>query len=296
MKAILLHGESYPFAKQSKSYSQKEPIMAQLNSILGSILRDIIAAQHEANLYSLSLSESYGKDGRTRDFHLPSVSISDMELNLRYAVTSDTVEQKEQNISFTRLRQFIKELSADLAKTTIQSTCNTVLNTTIPRSPEHKQFFVRLKESTEVNHNFRRFLSRQIQRNFDGALYEAVDTSTGEIKPESIINRCLNAVRLRFLDDEDLTELFDGKDGKKLRDKIEQNLRSALRPMVIHAADGKNFRRMKTFPKLDVAVTADELMHVPEDAIHTFKLKFSPSVCDLTELDYEQDDYDIKNA
>lgn len=28
--------------------------MAQLSSVIGSILRDIVSAQHEANLYSLS--------------------------------------------------------------------------------------------------------------------------------------------------------------------------------------------------------------------------------------------------
>lgn len=37
--------------------------MAQLNHILGSVMRDIILAQHEANLYSYVLSEQYGKDG-----------------------------------------------------------------------------------------------------------------------------------------------------------------------------------------------------------------------------------------
>lgn len=33
--------------------------MAQLNVILGSIMRDIILAQHEANLYSYALREQY---------------------------------------------------------------------------------------------------------------------------------------------------------------------------------------------------------------------------------------------
>ena len=44
--------------------------MAQLSSVIGSILRDIVSAQHEANLYSLSLGDSYGKDGKAKDFQL----------------------------------------------------------------------------------------------------------------------------------------------------------------------------------------------------------------------------------
>ena len=58
--------------------------MAQLSSVIGSILRDIVSAQHEANLYSLSLGDSYGKDGKAKDFQLPNVMVSDMELDLKY--------------------------------------------------------------------------------------------------------------------------------------------------------------------------------------------------------------------
>lgn len=60
--------------------------MAQLSSVIGSILRDIVSAQHEANLYSLSLGDSYGKDGKAKDFQLPNVMVSDMELDLKYGV------------------------------------------------------------------------------------------------------------------------------------------------------------------------------------------------------------------
>lgn len=271
--------------------------MAQLNSILGSILRDIIAAQHEANLYSLSLSESYGKDGRTRDFHLPSVSISDMELNLRYAILKDFVPQEEQNISFSRLRQFIKELSADIASTVVRVGCSTILETSIPRKEEDKEFFYKLKKNADVNQNFRNFLSRQIQRNFDGSLFEIVDTSTGELKKDVVLKRCLEVVRQKFLDDEDLMDLFDEEDGKKLLHEVEQSLKIALEIVIKRAAEGKNFRRMKSFPKLEVTVSSDELSRIPEDAIHTFKLKFAPSVCDLTELEDDlEDNYDMKNV
>ena len=61
--------------------------MAQLSSVIGSILRDIVSAQHEANLYSLSLGDSYGKDGKAKDFQLPNVMVSDMELDLKKAAS-----------------------------------------------------------------------------------------------------------------------------------------------------------------------------------------------------------------
>lgn len=44
--------------------------MAQLSSVIGSILRDIVSAQHEANLYSLSLGDSYGKRRKGERFSI----------------------------------------------------------------------------------------------------------------------------------------------------------------------------------------------------------------------------------
>ena len=33
-----------------------------------------------------------------------------------------------------------------------------------------------------------------------------------------------------------------------------------------------NFKSLHSFPQLDVAITADELMNMPEEAIHSFKI------------------------
>lgn len=93
--------------------------MAQLSSVIGSILRDIISAQHEANLYSLSLSENYGKDGKVKDFQLPGVFISDMELELKYGVISTNENLEQFNIKYNKFRQFIKSLCEEAAKVAV---------------------------------------------------------------------------------------------------------------------------------------------------------------------------------
>lgn len=77
--------------------------MAQLSSVIGSILRDIVSAQHEANLYSLSLGDSYGKDGKAKDFQLPNVMVSDMELDLKYGVKSASESQQQFNIKYDKV-------------------------------------------------------------------------------------------------------------------------------------------------------------------------------------------------
>lgn len=69
-----------------------------------------------------------------------------------------------------------------------------------------------------------------------------------------------------------------------------------MKGLVERLSEGKNFKRVKVFPQLDVAITADEMSKMPEDAIHSFKLTFSPTTCSLTEIeeDDELDDFEMK--
>lgn len=263
--------------------------MAQLSSVIGSILRDIISAQHEANLYSLSLSESYGKDGKVKDFQLPNVVVSDMELDLKYGIVSTTENQEQQNIKYSKFRQFIKELCTEAAKTTITSVVSAVLTSDIRRNEEDKNFFYHLKQEEELNKKFRSFLMRNMRNAFDNSLHESLDASTGQVLEDVVVNRLMVVVKKKFLQDTDLSTLFDGVDGNSLRNELETAANSALTDLVKTMSEGQSFKRVKTFPQLDVAVTAEELEKMPEEAIHSFKLKFSPTACNITELDNDND-------
>lgn len=124
--------------------------MAQLSSVIGSILRDIISAQHEANLYTLSISENYGKDGKAKDFQLPGVFISEMELDLKYGVISSDESHEQFNIKFNKFRGFVRTLCDEAAKTAITSVISTVLDSDIEREEEDKVFFKRLRKETDL--------------------------------------------------------------------------------------------------------------------------------------------------
>lgn len=263
--------------------------MTQLSSVIGSILRDIISAQHEANLYSLSLSESYGKDGKTKDFQLPNVMLSDMELELRYGVLNASENQEQYNIKYSKFRQFIKELCNEAARTAITSAVSVILTSGINRNDEDKIFFRRLRQENELQKSFHDFLRRNMRRSFNHSLYEAIDTKTGKVLTDVVVAKLMETVRKQFLYDTDLDNLFAASDGKALRDTAEKEVHAALETLVTRLSEEISFKRIKSFPQLDVAVTADELSKMPEEAIHTFKLKFSPTNCNVTLLEDEED-------
>lgn len=250
--------------------------MAQLSSVIGSILRDIISAQHEANLYSLSLGDSYGKDGKAKDFQLPNVMVSDMELDLRYGVKSASENQQQLNIKYDKFRQFLKELCDQVARVAISSAITTVLSSDIDRKEADKRFFERLKQENKIHQEFCSFLSRNMRNAFRSNLYDAVDNSNGSVKTAVVLTRLTDVVRKKFLYDSDLDGLFTGADGEKLRETAEKGIVKAMEAIINKLSLDANFKRLHSFPQLDVAITADELMNMPEEAIHSFKIKFSP--------------------
>lgn len=265
--------------------------MAQLSSVIGSILRDIISAQHEANLYSLSLSENYGKDGKVKDFQLPGVFISDMELDLKYGVISSDENSEQFNIKFNKFRRFIKSLCDDASKVAIASVVSTVINSDIEKDESEKSFFLRLKKEDDLYREFHTFLFTNMRNSFRYGIHEAINTESGEVNVEVVVKRLVDVVKKKFLEDSDLDSLFDGRDGRELKQTAEDNVREALDGLVQKSAEGNNFKRVKTFPRLDVAVTADELSKMPEEAIHSFKLKFSPTTCNISDPE-ENDEFE----
>ena len=262
--------------------------MAQLSSVIGSILRDIISAQHEANLYSLSLGDIYGKDGKAKDFHLPNVVVSDMELELKYGVKSASENQQQLNIKYDKFRQFLKELCEQTARVAISSAVTTILTSDIERKETDKRFFERLKQENKIHQEFCTFLSRNMRNSFRSNLYGAIDRSNGSVRTEIVLNCLTDVVRKNFLYDTDLDELFSGSEGGELREEAERNIVKAMETIVCKLSVDANFKRLHSFPQLDVAITADELMNMSEEAIHTFKIKFSPRNYSVSQTDDDE--------
>lgn len=273
--------------------------MAQLHSIIGSILRDIISAQHEANLYSCSLIEAYSKEGKVRDFQLPSVAISDMELELKYGVLSSEAKAEEFNIRYGKLRQFMRELCKGCSKIAIKTGTEQFLkrNATkeISLSKEYRAFFENLSEDEKSYNELLTYQTRAMVASFSGVLYEIIDSETGALKKDAILDRLMSVVNKKMLFDADLSEVFEVEGGSQQRTEIADCISRALDSYIEIEIKDENFKRTKSFPQLDVAVTSDELARMPEEAIHSFKLKFTPTTGTVTPLDNDDELDDFFN-
>lgn len=250
--------------------------MARLNHILGSVMRDIILAQHEANLYSYVLSEQYGKDGKTRDFPLPGVNISDIEMTLQYGVL-DIVDNSEQPyIAFEKLNKFMNELCDTVAKKTIDNMEQYVTSNNI-QTDKGREFFEKIKKKGEVYQYYLRFIVRKLRASYDGTIHELVNTRTGILDEAEIVKRLKDTVSQEIINDRDnMAKLFTDNEGKDSK-VLETRIAAEIEKIVKKNCQKKNFRKKKAFPKFNVAVTSEELKNLPSDAIQTCKLKFTPT-------------------
>ena len=60
--------------------------MANLQVVIASVLRDVLLAQHEANLLTEALAKQYREV--LSQLNLPAVTIGDMELSFRFAIAN----------------------------------------------------------------------------------------------------------------------------------------------------------------------------------------------------------------
>ena len=73
--------------------------MARLQDVIASVLRDVLSAQHQANLLTESLADQYREAGVMHQLNLPAVTIGDLELSFRFAIedTCELFEEKSED-------------------------------------------------------------------------------------------------------------------------------------------------------------------------------------------------------
>ena len=87
--------------------------MAELKDIIDAVLRDTVRAQHQTNMYTQMLAESYQQGGKFFGLNLPGAAIGELSLDFRFAVKGDLTYKEEENVNYSNIIRFqaIKEYS-----------------------------------------------------------------------------------------------------------------------------------------------------------------------------------------
>lgn len=203
--------------------------MAQLSTIISSILRDMIVAQHEANMYAMSLENVYKQNGRLEQFALPTVAIGEVELDLRYGVKDDSVQTEQYEINYPQLRKVAKQVSEKCANAIIKSTLP-VLQSLFPEDGTDSGTMVLSNFAVDDNlkRKYRTFLSRKILKAMQMS-FTSLIKDDGSINESVLLDCILSVCDEKLLGLEDLQGLFNRSDGDKARDKTREEIKTFLK-------------------------------------------------------------------
>lgn len=251
--------------------------MAQLSTIISSILRDMIVAQHEANMYAMSLEDVYKQNGRLEQFALPTVAVSEVELDLRYGVKSDSAQTEQYEINFPQLRKVAKQVSKDCANAIVDSSLP-VLKTLFPYNGGNNatKILANFEVDGNLNKKYRAFLSRKILKAMQMS-FTSLIKDDGSINESVLLDCILSVCDENLLGHEDLQVLFNRPDGENTRKDIRDNLENFLKNMMPSLLKDINLKRKRIIPSVDVTLNSEELANLPEECIHTLHFHVSPN-------------------
>lgn len=253
--------------------------MAQLSTILSSILRDMIVAQHQANMYAVSLEDVYRKNGRLEKFTLPSIALGEMELDIRYGVLDDSGDTGQQELNYPMLKDLTKEI-CDQTATILTDTLSVELVRLKSDVPAEDNPFMELTRQPKIKRKFRAFLSRKLMKQLQHVFTQLIGAE-GNIRIEEIQKVVASVVSSEIIGHEALDSFFDTPDEESAHTELGNTLQEAVNSVLPTLLAHKNMMRKRLFPSMDVTVNASELEKLPEESIHTLHIRINPKELNL---------------
>lgn len=250
--------------------------MAQLSTIIGSILRDMIIAQHEANLYAMSLEDIYKQNARLEQFAIPAVAIGDIELDLHYGVKNDAVQTEQYEVDYLALRKLAKSASLQYAHAIVVKTLP-LLQAAFPYNgtDAEAKVLADFAVDKDMQQRYSTFLSYKILDSLKQSVTQLVNEN-GSINEKLLVDCILSVCEENLLYHKDLLILFDRPGGDDVREKIRGVLRKSLSTLTPKLLKN-NIKRKRIFPTMDVIVNTDELSNLPTECVHTLHFRISPN-------------------
>ena len=258
--------------------------MAQLSTIISSILRDMVLAQHEANLYAVTLSEAYRKDGRMENFSLPAIALGEMELDIHYGIKDIEEHTEQYEINYAELRRESKMLCNQLASVIVSSITASVQASGLDDNPRTSNLVEQIAILPDVKRKFCAFLSRKILKSLQNDFTKLVNDD-GTVNKQMVFASASQTADEEFLHHKDLTTLFGSESGEQVRAKAKNEMKEALEMILPKLLKDINLKRKRLMPSIEVIVSSEELAKLPDESIHSFRFKVSPNSLNLNVLD-----------
>lgn len=263
--------------------------MAQLNQVIGSILRDVAQARVMSDIYSRHISLSYEQDSLLRHFPVPRAEISEVEVDLKFGIINVGIDDARASHR-QMVVQSTAELYSDLIGRSFINRLLTALEETLTDTDDSEAWQA-LKETYQTNGYFnklQRILADAFLRSFgkwQPQIAEATDPHTTTADFTKAIEQKLyrrlytssfyKAVRefWRTRPQDEATDHDDQLNEKRqavLTNHVAIHLNTLLDSVEAFVTDIPEY-------KIDVAVDVGDLLNLPASLTSSVKLKATMS-------------------
>lgn len=250
--------------------------MAQLNSIIGSILRDMVLAQHQANMYASSLSEIYSQDGALERFPLPGIAIGEMELNLHYGIEND-IEEKGENkeqyeINYPSLPRIMKTIADTFAKK-IMTVVDMQMRNMLTEKIIEKNPLDKFQTYPFIFTRFTNYISRKILERFHSDFALLLDSNgalNSKIIKESVTQVCVYEITTH----KDLKKMMENN--KTCKERMVNAMSKTIDDTSNTILKDISIMRQRLIPSSNVFVSSDKLTKLPPECIQNIHIKLVP--------------------
>ena len=249
--------------------------MTNIRRIVRSILRDVIQAQHDANLYSLQLSEEYASQGASANFKMPAAQIGELDIEVKYAIAStkpeDTVRTE---VNAREEKKFIGKLSGKLSSLVLSRISAEVKRSKVPYQENGFGYIDDLPKHPLMNSFVTESIGNALSENSVNMYLD------GSFDCDYIAKRVLRVAENVVLGHNDIRNLFALPGGdvlkKTLVDKLDDNIIENVRKVVNEVSMDSFFRKRTAKHSIPVIVDSEALAKMPPESIQTLRLKVGP--------------------
>jgi hypothetical protein len=248
--------------------------MAELYQIVGAMLRDITQARVMSDLYSRSISRHYEQDSLLRRFPVPRAEISELEIDLAFALSRVAIDPNRRDALNARISSILEDYSATLIRGIIDR-----LKDRADRLKGRKDLTTAQTNALNafdakfLSTEFRDLLRGRLLRYFEDNQTKLIDAS-GNLNVDAAVEAIKQFTLQLAQETPEVSQLLTilKEEVQKAWDDILTNVSERLQSMQgeIHEA----FKSTEEF-KVEVEVDATTLAGRAPDTVSTVKMKCS---------------------
>ena len=250
--------------------------MTSIRRVVRSLLRDVIQAQHDANLFSQQLSEEYAATGAGAVFSLPAAQVGELEIEIKYAIASKKPEDTiRTEVNAREEKRFITALARELSQLIVTKIMVEVQESGVAYQDNGFGYIDDLGSHTGLTDYIADRMTELLMENSNNMYLDG-----NKFDIDYIADKVLEVGEKYVVNHAEIKGLFTLEGGENLRNNIMQALDSkvteGVRKITDEVSQEQLFRKRITKHSMPVIVDSEALAELPAGTIQTMRVKITP--------------------